>query len=139
MPAPCITNGATIPRAGAVRRRAGAELAARFAVARVDGDPVAFAGLWETWRPEVNHLLSPIQHRMPVIVERADWPVWLDEADGASRVPARYPGPETGNRIRRSGTPGCHWTDASGPDCEQAAGKTSASASVEFGELQNQQ
>jgi putative SOS response-associated peptidase YedK len=50
-----------------------------FAVARVDGDPVAFAGLQETWRSpagerlqtfaimtvEANRLLSPIQHRMP--------------------------------------------------------------------------
>jgi putative SOS response-associated peptidase YedK len=37
----------------------------------------------------VNRLLSPIQHRMPVIVERADRPVWLDEADGDPRAPAR--------------------------------------------------
>jgi putative SOS response-associated peptidase YedK len=67
-----------------------------FAVARVDGDPVAFGGIWEVWRaPEgerlqtfatittdANDLLAPIQDRMPVIIEQADWPVWLGEAEG---------------------------------------------------------
>jgi putative SOS response-associated peptidase YedK len=67
-----------------------------FAIARVDGDPVAFGGLWEEWRsPEgerlqtfatittgANELLAPIQDRMPVIVEKADWPVWLGEVEG---------------------------------------------------------
>ena len=67
-----------------------------FAVARVDGDPVAFAGIWEVWKsPEgerlqtyatittdANQLLAPIQDRMPVIIERADWPLWLGEAEG---------------------------------------------------------
>ncbi len=65
-----------------------------FAVARVDGDPVAFGGIWETWKsPEgerlltfatittdASTLLAPIQDRMPVIVERADWPLWLGES-----------------------------------------------------------
>lgn len=67
-----------------------------FAVARVDGDPVAFAGIWEVWKsPEgerlqtfatiktnANQLLAPIQDRMPVIIERADWPLWLGEVEG---------------------------------------------------------
>jgi putative SOS response-associated peptidase YedK len=67
-----------------------------FAVARVDGEPVAFGGVWEEWRSpegeklqtfatittEANELLAPIQDRMPVIIERVDWPVWLGEAEG---------------------------------------------------------
>jgi putative SOS response-associated peptidase YedK len=67
-----------------------------FAVTRVDGDPVAFGGIWEAWQsPEgerlqtfatittnANELLAPIQDRMPVIIEKADWPVWLGEAEG---------------------------------------------------------
>src|SRR5271165_4105227 len=32
--------------------------------------------------PEGDRLLAPIQDRMPVIIERADWPLWLDEANG---------------------------------------------------------
>src|SRR6202034_1175849 len=52
-----------------------------FAVARLDGDPVVFGGIWEHWRSadgdelttfatittEANRQLSPIQPRMPVI------------------------------------------------------------------------
>jgi putative SOS response-associated peptidase YedK len=68
-----------------------------FAVARVDGDPVAFGGIWEEWRspPEgetlrtfatittdANRQLSGIQDRMPVIIEQEDWPLWLGEAQG---------------------------------------------------------
>jgi putative SOS response-associated peptidase YedK len=67
-----------------------------FAVTRVDGEPVAFAGIWETWKSpdgerlgtfatittEANILLALIQDRMPVIVERADWPLWLGETEG---------------------------------------------------------
>ena len=57
---------------------------------------MAFAGIWDLWRSsdgerlqtfatittDANELLAPIQDRMPVIVERADWPLWLGEADG---------------------------------------------------------
>jgi putative SOS response-associated peptidase YedK len=67
-----------------------------FAVARADGDPMAFAGLWEGWRsPEgdilrsfvilttaANAQLSVLHSRMPVVLERADWAAWLGEAEG---------------------------------------------------------
>lgn len=65
-----------------------------FAVARMDGDPVAFGGIWEAWASpegetiqtfatmttEANSQLHGIQPRMPVIIEKADWPVWLGES-----------------------------------------------------------
>jgi putative SOS response-associated peptidase YedK len=67
-----------------------------FAVARVGGGPVAFGGIWETWKSpegariqtfatittEANALLAQIQDRMPVIIEKADWPRWLGEQEG---------------------------------------------------------
>lgn len=67
-----------------------------FAVARVDGDPVVFAGIWENWKSpdgetlrtfatittDANQLVGQIQDRMPVIVEKANWPLWLGEAEG---------------------------------------------------------
>jgi putative SOS response-associated peptidase YedK len=67
-----------------------------FAVARVDGDPVAFGGIWEMWKSpdgellqtfatittDANRQLAAIQDRMPVIIEREDWPVWLGETEG---------------------------------------------------------
>ena len=57
---------------------------------------MAFGGIWEAWKSpegeylrtfatittEANQLLAGIQDRMPVIIERADWPLWLGEADG---------------------------------------------------------
>jgi putative SOS response-associated peptidase YedK len=64
--------------------------------ARVDGDPVAFGGIWEEWRSpdgetlrtfatittDANRPLSGIQDRMPVIIEPEDWPLWLGEIEG---------------------------------------------------------
>lgn len=59
-----------------------------------DGSPFAFAGLWEQWRAhdgppvetctilttEPSELLRPIHDRMPVILDPADWELWLDPA-----------------------------------------------------------
>jgi putative SOS response-associated peptidase YedK len=67
-----------------------------FAVARTDGNPVAFAGIWEKWRTpdgdilqtfatmttDANRQLATIQDRMPVIIEQEDWALWLGEAEG---------------------------------------------------------
>jgi len=66
-----------------------------FAVARADGQPMVFAGLWEGWRgadgtvlrtftivtTNANAVLRPIHERMPVILEPSDWPTWLGEVD----------------------------------------------------------
>ena len=65
------------------------------AIAREDGKPMAFAGLWEGWRgadgtvlrtytivtTNANTRLRPIHERMPVILEPADWPAWLGEVE----------------------------------------------------------
>jgi putative SOS response-associated peptidase YedK len=67
-----------------------------YAIARRDGAPMAFAGLWEAWRqPDgdlmrtfvilttyANSTMARLHERMPVILEPADWPVWLWEAAG---------------------------------------------------------
>ena len=67
-----------------------------FAIALEDGEPLAFGGVWEEWRSpdgetlrtfatmttEANPELALIQHRMPVIIEEADWRVWLGEDEG---------------------------------------------------------
>jgi putative SOS response-associated peptidase YedK len=73
-----------------------------YLVHRRDGEPMAFAGLWEIWRdPSVpddddpdgwvrscvivttraNDLLEPIHSRMPVVLDEDDWDEWLDPAD----------------------------------------------------------
>lgn len=67
-----------------------------FAFARTDGAPVVFAGLWEGFRwptgesertfciitTEANGLMRPVHDRMPVVLEEADWDLWLGERDG---------------------------------------------------------
>ena len=67
-----------------------------YAVARVDGQPMAFAGLWEGWRSpdgqvlrtfaiittDANATMARIHERMPVVLEPADWPLWLGEVEG---------------------------------------------------------
>jgi putative SOS response-associated peptidase YedK len=65
-----------------------------FAITRRDGQPLAMAGLWAIWRnPDTaerlytctiltgvpNELVAPIHDRMPVVLEPADWDVWLAE------------------------------------------------------------
>lgn len=70
-------------------------------VTRRDGDLLAVAGLWATWKDRsgdgpalhsccvittaANATMSPIHDRMPVILERPDWDAWLAVgADGTS-------------------------------------------------------
>ena len=66
------------------------------AIARADGAPMALAGLWEGWRgPEGEVVrsftvlttaacpaLRALHERMPVVLEPADWPLWLGESGG---------------------------------------------------------
>ncbi|MFM9036926.1 MAG: SOS response-associated peptidase [Actinomycetota bacterium] len=62
-------------------------------VTRRDGEMLAIAGLWATWRDRVtpspalhscciittaaNATMSPVHDRMPVVLERDDWEAWL--------------------------------------------------------------
>ncbi len=70
-----------------------------YLIRRRDGEPLAFAGLWEIWRDpaiadaddpdawvrscvivttRANQLLEPIHSRMPVVLDEATWDTWLD-------------------------------------------------------------
>jgi putative SOS response-associated peptidase YedK len=69
-----------------------------YAIARQDGQPMAFAGLWESfrWPDETvtrsftimtttpNAEMSELHDRMPVILDQQDWPTWLGEIEGDS-------------------------------------------------------
>ena len=58
-----------------------------------DGPALAFAGVWQTWdkgeeplttcaiaTTAANKTMSAIHHRMPVILSKDDWPLWLGES-----------------------------------------------------------
>lgn len=66
-----------------------------FHIRRRDGEPLAIAGLWDSWRPqrgsddgrlvscvlvttEANEALTPIHDRMPVLLAPDAWAEWLD-------------------------------------------------------------
>jgi putative SOS response-associated peptidase YedK len=88
----------------------------RFAISRKDGEPMAVAGLWESFRwPDgrilrtycvittaANPLVAPINDRMLVILDKADWPVWLGERQG-DPVPFLHPPPPDGLQCRPVG------------------------------------
>ena len=77
-----------------------------------DGRPFAFAGLWEHWQgpdasviesctlltTEPNDFLRPVHNRMPVILNPADYELWLDpevqEADQIQHLLHPYPAQE---------------------------------------------
>jgi len=72
---------------------------------RRDAAPIAFAAVWQDWGIEetqatcaivtvaANQNLSAIHHRMPVVLEPKDWPMWLGET-GKGAATLMRPGPE---------------------------------------------
>ena len=66
-----------------------------FLIRRRDGNPMALAGLWETWAgpngeeqdtaciltTDANGVMAAVHDRMPVILERQDFDLWLDNFD----------------------------------------------------------
>ena len=71
---------------------------------RKDDAPLAFAGLWESWKApqetihsctilttKANALVAPIHDRMPVILSPAEYGVWLDrEVDDPEKLTGFY-------------------------------------------------
>ncbi len=96
-----------------------------YAIVAQEGGIFAFAGLWERWRNPAdgsmlrsfaivtglpNPLCRPIHERMPVILAKAAWPLWLGEEEAnpgallallrpypADRMRAYPIGPKVGN------------------------------------------
>lgn len=75
-------------------------------IQRRDKAPMVFAGLWQDWGSDATRITScaivttaasadiaPLHHRMPLILEPQDWPLWLGEA-GHGAATLMRPGPE---------------------------------------------
>jgi len=79
-------------------RQTGPKTKQPYAIALSSGEPIAFAGLWETWRDAggnaletftiltttANERLAAIHDRMPVIIERKNYDRWLDVGENAA-------------------------------------------------------
>ena len=84
-----------------------------YAIALASGEPIAFAGLWESWHDSsgselvtytilttaANERLAAIHDRMPVIIERKDYGRWLDADDNAA-TPVELLHPYAANQVR---------------------------------------
>jgi putative SOS response-associated peptidase YedK len=72
-----------------------------FAVRRSDGEPLALAGLWSSWRDpdtaarlytctilttDPNELVARIHNRMPVVLDPTGWDAWLGEGTPAEQL-----------------------------------------------------
>lgn len=72
-----------------------------FAVRRSDGEPLALAGLWSSWRDpdtaarlytctilttDPNELVARIHNRMPVVLAPTDWDAWLAEGTSPEQL-----------------------------------------------------
>lgn len=69
-------------------------------VARADGRPLVLGGVWQDWgegegrraafaivTTAANAAMAPVHDRLPLVIEEADWPLWLGEAGhGAARL-----------------------------------------------------
>ena len=64
-----------------------------YLIQRKDGEPMAFAGIWDHWKnsaetiescailtTEANRLMLDIHHRMPVILSPSEFDLWLDRS-----------------------------------------------------------
>src|SRR4051812_46812600 len=87
-----------------------------FTIARSDRDPLALAGLWSGWRDPVsntvvrtftvvttspNEQLGWLHDRMPVVIPRSAWDIWLDPelSDGGELNALFLPSDEVSLRI----------------------------------------
>lgn len=75
-------------------------------IAPQDGSTLALAGIWQDWTgPDgqistctivttaANAAISALHHRMPVLINASDWPLWLGEA-GHGAATLMRPAPE---------------------------------------------
>ena len=101
-----------------------------YCIAPTDGEPFAFAGLWERWERDgtvvesctivvttANATIAPLHDRMPVILARADEARWLDPAltDPAILQPLLVPCAPERLRVWPVGT-AVNRPDTDGPD-----------------------
>jgi putative SOS response-associated peptidase YedK len=96
---------AIVPAAEYYQKRTIGEPGQRYAISRRDGQPMAIAGLWEAFRRTDGEIertyciitipaagaITEIHDRMPLVLDEADWAVWLGEVSGDPAALLRPP------------------------------------------------
>ena len=103
------------------RRLEGSKRKQPMFISRPDGEPFAFAGLWEQWRDtnnldpdgeplelhsctiitcEANEAMSEVHDRMPVVLPPSAWDFWLDPANRDAEAAAGLLVPAPSSLIR---------------------------------------
>jgi len=119
---------------------------------RLDGEPLAFAGLWSAWKDRsagdelslhsativttsANGTMAPVHDRMPVLLPRSRWAEWLDPAKddlvslGGLLVPApddvltMHPVSTEVNNVRNRGAELREPVDPDAPPVDDAQGR----------------
>jgi putative SOS response-associated peptidase YedK len=106
-------------------------------------EPLALAGLWETWTAPsgetvrtctilttaANSFLSELHERMPVILDRDDWPLWLDPEDQPAELLPSLLVPSPAEIWQKLAVkPLVNQVSYEGPECLQPADGTAADA-----------
>ena len=117
-----------------------------YAFARTDRQPLALAGLWESWTDPAGELvrtfaiittaanatLAPVHDRMPVVLEVEDWGRWLTEGPpellrpAADDVLTRWKVGARVNSVRNDDADLLEEVDRAGPQDQLQAGPDSA-------------
>lgn len=96
-------------------------------VTRADGAPIVFGGIWQDWENgdaqmtgcaivtcAANDAMARIHDRLPLILDSADWPLWLGEAGKGAAALMRPTAEDTMNFCKVSTA--VNSSRASGPD-----------------------
>ena len=96
-------------------------------ITRNDNAPMVFGGVWQEWSDEIgiiktcaivttasNNKLSRIHHRLPLVLERSNWGLWLGEEGHGASVLMKPTDDETLNAYRVSKN--INSNRSSGPD-----------------------
>ncbi len=98
-----------------------------FYITRADGAPMAMAGLWQRWgdlvscavvSTEAGPGMAGIHDREPVILDPADWPLWLGEAGHGAALLMKPTAPGVLQMHRVDPAVNSNW--ASGPQLIEA-------------------
>ena len=135
-----------IPADGFYEWKAGGPRKQPYYIHARSGEPLAFAGLWETWTgpngeeldtvtivtTDANRTLSPLHDRMPVIVPPEAFDLWLDSdnVDAATAAALIVPAPDTlleawpvSTDVNRVANDNAHLIEAAAETMVEAAAK----------------